>query len=97
MSQMEETDKDALYLVVYSMIYMPEDLYSSNLFSENFCEGFRAKFDENSHSDIRVALRNAMDKPDFPYEEILPMLSEKYSRQDIYYYLSQFYDRLRNC
>ena len=94
---LNESNKTALTLVLHSMIYMPKDLYTEDLFSENFCAGFRAQFYDAYHQDIRDALDWAMQNPDYPFDELLPLLKRRYSKADIYYYLQQFHNRLKKC
>lgn len=94
---MNEKDKDALILVIYSLYYITTDLYSPNLFSEKFCEGFNAKFSTKFHSAIRIALGKAIQEPNFPYEELVPIVSERFSNGEIFYYLCEFEKHLNKC
>ena len=94
---LNEKDKGCIMLVLYSMIYIPGDLYASDLFGTNFCSGFQNRFAETKHEGIKVALRKSIQLPDFPYEELLPLLMKKYSRKEIFYYLSEFHSRLEKC
>lgn len=94
---MKESEKTALSLVLYSMVYIQGDLYSTELFSDDFCKGFREKFADKFHEDIRTSLEWVLQHGDYAVEEVLPMLKEKYSKEDIYYYLKEFHSRLSNC
>jgi hypothetical protein len=95
--ELTQEQQGGLNLVIYMMIYISDDIYSDNLFRNNFCENFKHSYTDKYHKPIQEALSIVTNYPEYDYSKINISVSQKYSNKDIYYYLCEFNKRIKLC
>ena len=95
--ELTKEEFNSLHLVIYSMIYLNKDLYSEQIFADDFCENFKSNFYYEYHKPIKTMLEKAIHFPDYNYLSVNDIVKSKYNNKDIFHYLCLFHNCLKLC